>query len=150
MNRKMNSWIKDRLQKAEDSGLFSGLFTGNPQGPGFVMNDYTREQTLGSVGIGWGKLVGALWDFCKMQNPPIDIHQVKEKFGTLRFYVGGVTSERYDSVYTIISAVEHLSGYICEVCGEEGKLRGQRWYYTSCNKHAKIGDKDSEDEEQGE
>ena len=120
----------------------------NPQGPGFVMGDYTREQALASVGPGWAKLVGALWDFCKALDPPVTISQVKEKYGGLRFYTGSRLREQADTLDTIVNAVEHLSTHTCETCGEHGKLRGRGWYYTACNEHTKPGDEDQEEQEE--
>lgn len=63
--------------------------------------------------------------------------QVKEKFGTLRYYVNGSS----DSIDALIDEYEMLSGHICDVCGKFGKLRGKGWYYTSCDEHAKEQDK---------
>lgn len=59
--------------------------------------------------------------------------QVKEKFGTLRFYLDGGTKE----MYTLIHEAEELSGSICEECGEPGKRQGKGWIKTVCDKHAK-------------
>ena len=57
--------------------------------------------------------------------------QVKEKFGTLRFYMNSGT----DTMYKIIEKAEAKSAKTCEVCGKPGKLRGTGWLYTSCRKH---------------
>lgn len=57
--------------------------------------------------------------------------QVKEKFGTLRFYVE--TSNEF--VEGIIKFAEDLSGTICEMCGttkKVGKTTG--WIKTICDK----------------
>ena len=62
--------------------------------------------------------------------------QVKEKFGTLRFYVIGAT----DAQYNYISFAEAMSGRICETCGKPGKRLGRGWIYTSCEEHARDGD----------
>ena len=138
----LKKWASDRLKKAEESGMFSGLFTDNPQGPGFVMEDYTREQALASIGPGWAKLVGALWDFCKVLDPPVMISQVKEKYGGLRFYVYGGGMQRADMVSVIIHAVEHLSEHTCETCGQHGKRRGREWVYTACDVHTNLEDQE--------
>ncbi len=65
--------------------------------------------------------------------------QVKEKFGTLRFYYDGGD----DYIRGLVSMTEWASANICEVCGERGKLRGTGWLYVSCNEHAKEEDKDN-------
>jgi hypothetical protein len=62
--------------------------------------------------------------------------QVKEKFGTLRFYVSGATEAQYN----YISFAESMSGVTCETCGGPGKRLGHGWVYTSCEVHAKEGD----------
>ncbi len=54
--------------------------------------------------------------------------QVKEKFGTLRFYMTGGTDEMYD----ITDEAQCKSDTICETCGQPGKLRGRGWLYTRC------------------
>lgn len=61
--------------------------------------------------------------------------QVKEKFGTLRFYVRGVHS-RSEAIRNYIEFAEYFSSRICEVCGAPGKLRGGGWVQTLCDEHA--------------
>ena len=57
---------------------------------------------------------------------------VKEKFGTLRFYIFGGNNE----IDNVIQWAENKSAHICEECGEPGELRRiGYWYYTSCEKH---------------
>jgi len=62
--------------------------------------------------------------------------QVKEKLGTLRFYINGGTEEHYN----YIRFAELLSGRTCETCGAPGKVRGHGWYYTACDDHTEEGD----------
>lgn len=65
--------------------------------------------------------------------PQFVVSQVKEKFGTLRFYGDG-GDQMTDGM---IWLAESLSGKLCETCGSPGKLRGKGWYYTACDKHTK-------------
>jgi len=58
--------------------------------------------------------------------------QVKEKFGTLRFYIQAGTEEHYN----YISFAESMSGHTCETCGSPGKRLGRGWVYTACEEHA--------------
>jgi hypothetical protein len=67
-----------------------------------------------SVGDGWlltiikpliEELIAAGWDK--------KILQVKEKFGTLRFYI----PEESDEIYKIIEKYEELTENTCEICG---------------------------------
>ena len=64
------------------------------------------------------------------------VSQVKEKFGTLRFYINGGTDEHYN----YIRFAESMSARTCEKCGAPGKLRGSGWYYTACDEHTDKDD----------
>ena len=58
------------------------------------------------------------------------VTQIKEKYGTLRFYMGP-TNENMDKA---ITEAERLSAVTCEKCGKLGaSLRGRSWLYTSCS-----------------
>ena len=103
---------------------------------GLVQEDYTREEALTAVGPGWADIVRPLWDMCKAQRPPIDVVQVKEKFGGLRFYTGGGPQDKYDGVYDAINAAEVLSYLTCEDCGAPGEPREGGWIRTLCDDHA--------------
>jgi len=50
----------------------------------------------------------------------IRVFQVKEKFGTLRFYLAAYTT---DELVKLIRKAEERSATICEACGKPGKLR---------------------------
>lgn len=90
------------------------------------------DHVLGCVEPGWSKLVQKLirdlfnagWDG--------ELHQVKEKFGGLRFYIGAGS----DEVYDLIIKAEEESFRVCEKCGEPGKRQTDRyWINTLCEKH---------------
>lgn len=59
--------------------------------------------------------------------------QIKEKYGTLRFYLSGGTPE----MYKITDEAERKSRETCERCGKPGKLRGDYWVYMACDKHVR-------------
>lgn len=65
--------------------------------------------------------------------------QLKEKFGTGRWYLSGGTDEMQD----IVSNWENETEHICETCGKLGSLRGRGWYYTACIDHTKKQDLES-------
>jgi len=59
--------------------------------------------------------------------------QIKEKYGTLRFYWHGDLPDLGDA---IISAAEHLSGHVCEACGAPGSEQSANgWRSTTCPDH---------------
>lgn len=71
--------------------------------------------------------------------------QVKEKYGTLRFYISYYTEELDE----IIQRAESQSACTCETCGQSGKLRGSFWLYTACDEHTRDLDKPNEDKSSG-
>jgi hypothetical protein len=62
----------------------------------------------------------------------VTVAQIKEKFGTLRFYENG--GDLYIAAY--IQMAQSMSALICEVCGNRGVLRGGGWIKTLCDVHA--------------
>jgi hypothetical protein len=56
--------------------------------------------------------------------------QVKEKYGTLRFYMSTST----DEIQNLIDDAEALSSQTCENCGSPAKMRGIHWYEVKCDK----------------
>lgn len=60
---------------------------------------------------GWARLYGPLIELCNKID--VTVNQVKEKYGTLRFYTGGSP----DWLFDIIDCVEADSQNICEDCG---------------------------------
>ena len=66
------------------------------------------------------------------ENVPFAI-QVKEKFGTLRFYMSSET----EAMSKAILEAERRSAVTCEVCGEPGQRRDGGWVSTLCDLHAR-------------
>lgn len=58
--------------------------------------------------------------------------QIKEKFGTLRFYYHGGD----DYIRGLEAMADSMSAVICEDCGKPGKLRTGGWVRTLCEDHA--------------
>jgi hypothetical protein len=76
--------------------------------------------------------------------PQVVATQVKEKFGTLRFYYSGGN----DYITGMFRMAESMSSVICEVCGSSGKSRGHSWYYTACDEHTNKVDLIISDDEE--
>ncbi len=85
---------------------------------------------------GWFDLIYNLCkdinDFYKGKIPEhFSVVQVKEKFGSLRFYISAAPEE----VHNMINAVEEKSYSICEQCSKPGRYRdGLSWILTLCDK----------------
>jgi hypothetical protein len=59
------------------------------------------------------------------------VKQVKEKFGTLRFYMGVA----HDAIRAAIDRAEQESAQTCEDCGKPGKVRSGGWISVLCDEH---------------
>ena len=89
----------------------------------------TKESWLACVGAGWHSIVAPLID--RAEKEGVEIVQVKEKFGGLRFYTGASSPE----FQAAVDEAEALSYVICDVCGEPGEPRGGGWIRVLCDKH---------------
>jgi hypothetical protein len=69
--------------------------------------------------------------------PQVVASQVKEKFGTLRFYYSG--GDEYIS--GIEAMADSMSAVTCETCGAPGKPRKGGWIQTLCDTHAEEAGK---------
>lgn len=121
-----------------NKGLQQKLFDTYPKI--FAEVDKSHTESLMCYGCtcedGWYYIIDAL---CKAlqdttdlyEEPQIVAFQIKERFGTLRFYaIGGFTEKQGG----MISFAEALSARVCEQCGSnrDVKLREGPWIRTLC------------------
>lgn len=130
----MNITLDEKLVKA-----FPNLYRDRHSSMGYTAMCWGFD-----CGDGWFKLI---WDLSeklekliieyKKQYPDDEYYpaasQVKEKYGTLRFYMNFET----DEMRKLIDQAEKLSAKTCEVCGKRGKARGYSWIQTLCKKCSK-------------
>lgn len=94
----------------------------------FIANGFVVH----NCGDGWFDLI---WNLCEQIEKIIpenfEVIQVKEKFGTLRFYADNNTKE----IDKLIMEAEEKSAITCEVCGKPGKLRREGWLSVKCEEH---------------
>jgi len=87
---------------------------------------YHRVIRFISKVFGNTKLYGR-WE--KKEISQVEAVQIKEKFGTLRFYYSGGNDQTDD----VISFAENLSGTICEYCGAtQDVIQTTGWVKTIC------------------
>jgi hypothetical protein len=60
--------------------------------------------------------------------------QIKEKFGTLRFYYYGGD----DYIRGVVDMADSMSAVICEDCSKPGKSRRGGWIRVLCDEHAEM------------
>ena len=67
--------------------------------------------------------------------PQLEAVQVKEKYGSLRFYLNGypIQPEIDAKVTAYINFAEAMSYKTCERCGKPGKQQGGHWVFTICD-----------------
>jgi len=65
------------------------------------------------------------------EDKEVYVVQIKEKFGSLRYYL----NQNDDYIMGLVSMAESMSAIICEVCGEKGKSRKGGWIKTLCDQH---------------
>jgi Mor family transcriptional regulator len=61
----------------------------------------------------------------------VEVNQIKEKFGGLRFYYSGGD----DEISGMVRMAEAWADIACEECGAAGKRRSGGWIRTLCDKH---------------
>lgn len=93
------------------------------------------------MGDGWRRLIEdtfARLDALNASHGPRDpdailrVLDVKEKYGTLRIDVVPYD----DEAEAVVNDAEAQSEKICDVCGSTGRMRGERWLSTRCDRHA--------------
>jgi hypothetical protein len=82
-------------------------------------------------GEGWYPIIEDALEKLHKLDEEIYVEQIKEKFGTMRFYI----SNGSDEAFKITEEAEKKSETTCEICGEKGELRSGGWLKTLCDKH---------------
>lgn len=89
-----------------------------------------------AVDDGWFNIINQMCqlmqshiDWSKGECPQVIARQVKEKFGTLRFYYDG--GDEY--CHGVSAMAESMTGVTCEKCGDIGEPRNTGWVHVYCN-----------------
>lgn|SRR5690348_16325696 len=100
-----------------------------------------KKTSYFECGDGWFHLIDELSKelepLCK-ENPEYYASQVKEKFGTLRFYMYSTN----DRISKLIDEAELKSSKICEICSQPGEMRKQGWLSVLCDECLKKNSPD--------
>lgn len=82
---------------------------------------------------GWESIILSTCKFLHSQNSNINLpnqfyfSQIKEKFGSIRLYINSdtnsITTSNNSYVNGFIHAMENISHYICESCGNPGTIQ---------------------------
>ena len=92
---------------------------------------------------GWTDLIYTLGKnismYCSAHNLPLpEMRQIKEKFGTLRFYYIAEGNDQY--IRNIVRQAEEKSAFVCEFCGKTGRVMCDSGHWkTVCPEHTPEG-----------
>lgn len=114
----------------------------------FRQKDLPMTQTAMCWGIdcgdGWFEIIdtlcGWLTTLKKFTGAQVEATQLKEKFGSMRFYYSVANCRLKDIVFPVIKEMilfmELYSEQVCEICGKPGEicLHGS-WRKTVCEEH---------------
>lgn len=86
------------------------------------------------TGPGWYPLLVELDRQLVAIDPDYVVHQVKEKFGGLRFYYGTDRGDLSAQMDELVQAAEQRAAVTCEECGQPGTVHQNRagWVRTLC------------------
>lgn len=102
--------------------------------------DHMTHRYNGGCGNGWNEIILRLHTDLMRIDPNYQLHQFKEKFGTLRFYASCTKESDSKMFQDRIDQAEEESKQTCESCGLPGELRNNRsWLKTLCNDCDKTG-----------
>jgi hypothetical protein len=106
------------VEKAPRDWLAKAAFVGLPERKtdGIRLSWQSRIQNLGFKAF-------VVWP-----HTGFAVQQVKEKFGTLRFYCPG-----NDAIDRYVQLAERLSSVTCEDCGKRGTANDSGWIRTQCD-----------------
>lgn len=94
--------------------------------------EYTREQLLRQVPDTWRSIVDKMLDDLFTAGWGGVFRQIKEKYGSLRFYFNGGGRE---DLYSIVDKAEEATAKICIQCGKPATATTTGWYTHVCDEH---------------
>lgn len=122
-------------------------------------NHFFGNHCIGDeVGAGWWPILLETFDCIddavkEVPGAIFQIKQIKEKFGGLRIYCRTIVQDEVEAdhwiesevgaalrrkISEIIDDAGRKADRVCEVCGEPGEIRNNRWMKTLCDTHDAI------------
>lgn len=130
--------VNDRFSQAIQTRIEESY---KAQGWALSREDRKEGQTMGpgcGIGKGWLSIVEELNQRLAKIDPGYEIHQIKEKFGALRYYAmpsRSLFNEVREEFRVLVHEAEAKSAVTCEICSEPGTITGPRWLKCRCEDH---------------
>ena len=80
---------------------------------------------------GWYELIFQCDKELSVIDPDYLIHQIKEKFGSLRYYFEASDASKSDAMNSVVREYELKSLRVCELTGKVGALMKKDGYYKT-------------------
>jgi len=97
------------------------------------------EDLITCVGEGWRPIIREMHAKVLEIDPNVEVLQIKEKFGGLRYYYVSkfpYQSDESNAITDLVARAEQKCEETCEVCGDCGDNRSiHGWFRTLCLKH---------------
>ena len=88
---------------------------------------------------GWHPLIQQLDQQLHQLTPGYTIQQIKQKYGTLRYYAQppqNTPPHTTTQFHKLIQQTEQQSAHTCETCGQPATTqKTKNWYHTHCPQH---------------
>lgn len=100
------------------------------------MHGAYKHPYMYSIDPGWAAIVDGLDQGLSEILPDYKVYQVKQKFGGLRYYTSFPhDEEKRERFNELIRNAEALAAETCEICAKPGRLQGDAYVRTLCDKH---------------
>jgi hypothetical protein len=101
--------------------------------------DQLEEQRGGMIDApdGWVEIIKECDELLAYMDPVYRVFQIKEKFGTLRYYFETDLEGPQSQIMSFIAqGFETMSAWRCQACGKYGETKSLNgWLYTACPEH---------------
>lgn len=113
----------------------------NPENSGdWAYGNCDDESWYDCVPTGWRKLflemcddINTVLEKYNIPKTDLKVHQVKEKYGDLRFYYGGLSDPANDEIHRIVNEYSNKSYYTCIECGKAATKQSRSWICPYCD-----------------
>ncbi len=101
------------------------------------------EAEFVGVGAGWSHVLHQFIYGTQGTWPQLWIYELKQKNGRLKIGLMDIPEDVKFVVQLARGLAEMRSMYVCEICGEEGRIRQTGWLQCRCYTHSSLDEKEA-------